>query len=729
MTGRRALAGGCVVVAMFVLAPVSTARAQLGIMNQVLDHAIQMQRHQQYRDQEDRAAARAQQNRAAAAERERKAEQGRQAAEKKAEDKRQAAEAAARQREAALARVSPPAEQLITEVSDFLKANPSHPNMLKYVEALSGLGRVVRDGDPAAIEKQTLSLSQLVQKDSAFSDFAAQRAEVRRVENARNLVDAIELADRQKRFLLAEIAQNPTAPTTERFLDLVKGLDEQATRPNLDQLKPLSAQVDLAIRQAGLRNVFLAAPPVAAAQGSLPVGSGGTATGISTNGKDGAALANALTEKNRFLLEGSVDDVIFAYNASSTAPHVLKNLKGDIVFEKKTASVCLFQKSVDVPDVTLARRALSPMALEAILIEPTPCVADRLQAYDVIMIRRAALFREDQVYVFALLKQVEIGAYAPLMTLSGTDMAAQSGDAGRRLEAIEQQSREGFGLLVVNNISGTVCVVVEEQREAHQKVLRDWQPQVAAEISAPPKLNFVSLDTAFAGVKRAQCAAIYADAAGLKGLAAALKRDGTPFQVSALWVDPGVLADASQRLTAEQAAADRQAYELRRALAENASVAALREADEAKTKAGMQAALRAKHGRQAQAATTLIANDVKLGIDGKLDSPGLQFVPFFDWLAERRKDRWEVFSINTEIFEYGTANWKGRSLEAGLVRLDIRLRNQVLGEYRSFCFVFSRLADSEFQMVREPRVFGCDEVASLSRWKTALQFASLWTVE
>lgn len=736
-----AAAGVVAGVIALMSAGVIEAQAQMGLMNEVIGQAIQMQRQQQYLEHQRRAAAQAERERAQAAERARKEEQSRLAAEKKAEEQRQAAEAAARRRAEALQRVVPPAEQLVAEVSDFLKANPSHPQMLAYVEALGGLTRAIKAGDPAGVEKQTLAVSQMMQKDSVFAAFAEQRAAQRRAENARTLAEAVALADRQKRFLLSQIAQNPTGASTEAFLALVKRLDQQAAQPDPDALKTVTGQADIAIRQAGLRSAFMdtagAAPPAAAASDAGAAGAAGPAISASAAppapgtvaAPTATALAAVLTEKNRFLLEGGVDDVVFVYNASSAAPHVLRNLKGDIVFEQRTADVCLFQRSVQAPDISLARRTIAPMGLDVINIESAPCAAGRLTAYDVLMVRRSALFREDQAYVFALLKHVEAGAYAQLVTLSGSALAERSGEGERRADEVERQSRPGFGLILVSNPSATVCVVAEADRAAHQVLLGEHAQQIAAEIGAPPRLAPASLDTAFASLKRAQCAAVYADAAGLKGLAAALRRDGAVFQFSGLWFEPGEVAAAEGRVSADQAAAEKAAYEQRRAAADAARVAALREAEEAKTRAAREAALRAANGKRAEAAAILIGNDVKLGIETRSAPATTQFPIFYAWLSDRLADKWEVFSVNTALSDFGSATWKGRTLEAGFVQMNLKLRNTVLGEYKSYCFIFGRLADHEFQVSREPGVQLCEDTAALASWKRNLAFSSLWIAQ
>jgi hypothetical protein len=55
-------------------------------------------------------------------------------------------------------------------------------------------------------------------------------------------------------------------------------------------------------------------------------------------------------DKSRFLVEGPPEDIVLLYNGSQTAPSVWKNVRGDIVFQNNSASLCFAQAN---PDATM----------------------------------------------------------------------------------------------------------------------------------------------------------------------------------------------------------------------------------------------------------------------------------------------------------------------------------------------------------------------------------------
>lgn len=699
-----------VVVAGLALAS-SNAFAQVGIVNQMMNSAIQMQQQQQAIEAQRRAQEGAQRSREAASERERQAQQ-----------KKQAAEKAEADRQAAFERIRPAAEQMIEEVSDFIKSNPAQPNVLSYAEGVAGLGKALKASDPSAVEKRMAALNTQVQKDPAFAAFAQKRAEQRREQNARELVEIVKTAEAQKQFALGFIAQNPTANSVEQLLPLAKALGEALQRPTYEVLKPLTGQVDAAFRQAGLRAAYLnslaTSAPATAPAAAPAVGTAANAT--STDG-----FKESLTDKNRFLLEGNVDDVVFLYNSSGNSPHVLKNLKGDIVFEKSAADVCIFPPSTDASGARIARSALAPYGLETISVDAKPCSPERLKALDVVMVQRASLFRGAPGDARELLRQVEIGTFRQLFTLSAADLAAKKERARALAATINEQSRSGFGLVLLDNSSSVICAIVTDDLAAHELLLMKQKQLIRSEINASPVVQATTLDSAFSGVKRNKCAAVYASSENLKVLVDAFDRDGTGYRLSEVWFDPADISQAKESIAQEQA----RLYERQRAAAEAAALALQRAESEAREKDAVRARLRAENGPKAEAAASTIGNEVKSALNAPGDWARVAYPSFFAWMDEKLADKWEVFSINTGLSDYGTVEWKGRSLELGASQVDIRLRNRFLGEYKDYCFVFIKLFDYEFQMSRDPAVFSCENVRKISAWKASRQFKSLWTVE
>jgi hypothetical protein len=107
---------------------------------------------------------------------------------------------------------------------------------------------------------------------------------------------------------------------------------------------------------------------------------------------------------------------------------------------------------------------------------------------------------------------------------------------------------------------------------------------------------------------------------------------------------------------------------------------------------------------------------------------GAEYPDYAAWLAEKRADHWEIMTTDSDVQDYGTSDFKGRPLDTAFARVTIRLTNPILGEYKDACFVFGRMADPEFRMMRELIAATCDDGDGVKLWQTAHKFQSRWIV-
>ena len=236
-------------------------------------------------------------------------------------------------------KLAPTAKQLITDASEVLKVDQANPKLLEYVEQISGLNAAMVQGDADAIEKRSMALSTALQREPKYAEIVKARvAEIKRQE-AIHLGEAIKLTKRQKRFVLSYIAQNPASPNAATFLPLIRLLDPSLEKPSLPTLQALNEKIDMAIRQSNLQNDFSAEPSEATDKSVI----------AAAPNFDGPLRGGGMprTEKNKFLIDGDLDDLMLLYNGSPQSRHVARNLRGEIVFQDGQADVCIFQKDAD----------------------------------------------------------------------------------------------------------------------------------------------------------------------------------------------------------------------------------------------------------------------------------------------------------------------------------------------------------------------------------------------
>ena len=247
--------------------------------------------------------------------------------------------------------------------------------------------------------------------------------------------------------MVTYIAKNAASARAASFIPLVKQIDKSVAAPDLASLKPLTERVDLAIRQAGERDSYIAAvakfqteetvtptlvsapaptaSQVAVANPALPVASSSV-----------APFQLASTPKNRFLVEGELADLVLLFN-SGRAPHVVKNLRGDIVFEGGIADACIFQTRGTADDsADAAKRVLRKQyGVEALNLDSNGCGAGRLASYDVIIAKRGTFLKQEATYSLSLVKEIETDQFKPLITLTEADVKGI--DSAEKIKAAE----------------------------------------------------------------------------------------------------------------------------------------------------------------------------------------------------------------------------------------------------------------------------------------------------
>ncbi len=616
------------------------------------------------------------------------------------------------------------AKRQLDDTAQFIKEDPQNAKLFDYVDSIAALNAAVGQGDPDDIERKMANLSATLANDKDYQQFAVALDKRRSEAAAQHLSDTIQLARDQQHFLVDHVSKNPLAPEVATLMPLIKQIRPALENPSLDQLQPLTDQIGNAIREAKLDDAFRAAQVTRANQ----------AAQAAAGAKPSEPLSTTLptTEKNRFLIEGDLADVVALYNAGANAPHVVLNLRGEFVFADDRMNVCLFGPNPDGVALTV-RSVLAPYHLKIVTGLDQPCDPQRLDAYDVVAMQRGAFLKTTPEDALSLIKQIEIGAMRKFTLVSAADQAAASAAERAAVEQISKDvaagAKNGFGIIILlKTDSPNLCGVVSDKVEAHKLLILKSADKLTLDMRLAPALVVESAEDAFGGAQKAECGAIYASAADLKTISEGLTHAAIPFDFSSLWITLSELdaKDAEvveqHRLEAERAA---------KAAQDAADAQRLRDQrtkDQAATWAARQATLRAQYDGPAKAAVAAIVADVTRWGQGQRGPAGVDYPDYAAWLAEMKADHWEIMATDSDVQDYGTSDFKGRPLNTAFASVTIRLENAILGEYKDACFVFERIADPEFNMTREPVVAACDDGGPIKLWQTGHGFQSRWIV-
>ena len=116
--------------------------------------------------------------------------------------------------------------------------------------------------------------------------------------------------------------------------------------------------------------------------------------------------------------------------------------------------------------------------------------------------------------------------------------------------------------------------------------------------------------------------------------------------------------------------------------------------------------------------------------DKRLNDVNDLFPSYSNWLNERFAQQWETFNIISDVADFGTVRWKGRSLDAIVVKVIIQQKNRILGQYEDACYMFGLVDDPEFKMQRDQFSVDCSNAAGfLRKWEIGEQFQSQWNAD
>ena len=115
-----------------------------------------------------------------------------------------------------------------------------------------------------------------------------------------------------------------------------------------------------------------------------------------------------LSDDTKVLIEGQSDDILLFYNISSTAPHVWRNVRGDIVFQDDTAALCIAEPKPDLERERIIEHLLRDNGVKTVTSMARPCdLARAATDADIIAVQRGELLKQRDDFIVAFAKNIE----------------------------------------------------------------------------------------------------------------------------------------------------------------------------------------------------------------------------------------------------------------------------------------------------------------------------------
>ncbi len=601
----------------------------------------------------------------------------------------------------------------------YLKLHPETPDIASIAQEVSELQQAVRDEDIPSIEATITKLKSGMEAIAQFPEFVRDREKERTNRKIEELGKATALASRHKQFLRKQIAKNIMSPNTRDLALFLKEYESALRSPDLSTVTDLNDRLKKFVSENGLQDDYDEA--MAEAERGMEQKSD-----VDHEGENSAERPIIETERNCFLMKGELTDWVLTFNSSGKAPHVARNIRGDIVFERQQADVCVLHPPAEKIDVVTVEDILSEYKVDTVRLDPSECSESSLQSHDVLIANRGEFLRQPRSYVAPLLGLIEDGTFEELKTLSGHEF--EKFEKFCELEAAEIESKietgvDGFGLIRIDNGSANICVTTAEQEDAHRALLNDQRRKLLRCFNAAPEIRRTNVEAGFIAAKHGECGAIYARRSDLSDVITSFRRDKISISVLPVWFEPNVVADRDDRIRRENEILARKEEDRRKEL----ELKRRQIQEDTKRKGAREADLRAQHGAQARALAEEITRGIKLLVDHEKALVDWEFPDLANWYRGQTAEGWEFVGLDYEIADYGNAVWQGRTLEAILTDVTIQMKNRLLGERKNYCFRLGLISDAEFQMYREPFEAECENAPEPTRaWK---DFRSLWLAE
>jgi hypothetical protein len=204
-------------------------------------------------------------------------------------------------------------------------------------------------------------LNDLLKPILGFPEFIKERQAERQRDDARRLAEASDEATKNTFFIDSYIKANLGDPKTAALVQLRNQINEALKSQAMEGLTKANGALQSYVTDNGLTGTY---QQVARNYLNPPA---------RPDNKKSLDERLGVGSKSAFVIHGSPDDIVLLYNASSTAPAVWKNVRGDVLFQEGRAALCFAQSQPDAVLVRYLEHLLSEQGAKTLTYEQNPC--------------------------------------------------------------------------------------------------------------------------------------------------------------------------------------------------------------------------------------------------------------------------------------------------------------------------------------------------------------------
>ncbi|CAN7760892.1 peptidoglycan-binding domain-containing protein [Mesorhizobium sp. LjNodule214] len=263
------------------------------------------------------------------------------------------------------------ATALLSDAETFLKLNPQTSNLVEIAGQAAALNTQVQTDSTDALDSSALRLSNLLMAVPGYSEFSASRDKERAREIEKRKAEIFAELQAERQALKHWMSSHLTSAKLPEVVQEVKALDEITDTNDLDTLADAREAVRAMIARQALAD-------------ELDTGKAADSQSGSGASQESDSATYAVTDLNKALLRGPLEDVVVLYNAGPKAPSLLRTISGQFSLTKNQAWICLLgpQRTPALDKALL--EAIDPMGGKAINVS-SDCGAGGLESADLFM--------------------------------------------------------------------------------------------------------------------------------------------------------------------------------------------------------------------------------------------------------------------------------------------------------------------------------------------------------
>ena len=489
---------------------------------------------------------------------------------------------------------------LMADVKKYIKEGQTFKFAVELARGVAALNSAQgRDSNEDELLEAIKILEHSVKNDIKFQEFRELEIQLRAAKDNDSVTLASDEVELVKNFIVSEISSDPLR---KDLADLIEVLDIVKNAILEGKSSILLLAIDESMQKFGdlkLRKKFNRYKNETEIEKSLK--------GVKTV-KNGLAI----TALNSDILSGDKRDIIALENRSGSAPNILRDLSGSVVFSNNTASVCWAGKPVNKNFSTrFVLKTLKELGVRNVKSFER-CAKTEFDQVDIVLVHRGTFLIQKADYASKLIEKFESEQLSVFDTWFGEDteekIKIERSRGQKYLREVKAELLKGYGFILLENESPNLCMIIEEaeDQKLHNRYLDAeieeiglWVPDIKNRVST-------NIEKSFAMAQKEMCKIIYAEAKDLKVITGGLEREKIPFALSGLWATEDALSNLSSDIAEEKDGFERDLAKIRQDFEAQRVLKETIEAELAKKTNEIQKELRKKYSQEANAASNKV---------------------------------------------------------------------------------------------------------------------------